>query len=124
NSTQQVQTLTFQVAATNSPAWTSSSPTSTSTWSSVLPADALSSGQASSVAQYYSLGLDTGEVDTGHTLPAYNPNVAALTLAYSSLAADPRPIFIAHYPLDTSQPVPATVNAQLTLNGTSGQQFY
>src|SRR5262249_39158292 len=44
DSTQQTQTLTFQVAATNSPAW-SSAPTSASTWPTVLPPDALTGGQ-------------------------------------------------------------------------------
>jgi RHS repeat-associated protein len=124
SSNQQTQTLTFRVASTTSPAWASSSPTSASTWPSVLPPDASTAGQDLITRQYYSLGLNTGEVLTGHTLPAYNPGVPALGLVYSSLAADPRPVFIAHYPLDPSQAVPATVSARLTLNGTAGSTFY
>jgi RHS repeat-associated protein len=123
-SNQQTQTLTFRVASTTSPAWASSSPTSASTWPSVLPPDASTAGQDTVTQQYYSLGLNTGEVLTSHTLPAYNPGMPALGLVYSSLAADPRPVFLAHYPLDPSQAVPATVSAQLTLNGTAGSTFY
>jgi hypothetical protein len=114
------QTLTFSVIATDSPAWSSTPPTSVSTWPTVLPPDALTARQETVDSQYYRLGLATGEVQTSHTLPAYNPGVPPLTLLYSSTAADRLPIFLEHYQLDPSQSAPATVTAQLTLNSVAG----
>jgi hypothetical protein len=85
------QTLTFSVIATDSPAWSSTPPTSVCTWPTVLPPDALTAQQETVDSQYYRLGLATGEVQTSHTLPAYNPGVAPLTLLYRSTAADRLP---------------------------------
>src|SRR5205807_7976501 len=75
-------------------------------------------------AQPYWLGFDEGELYTYHKLPSYSPNVAALHLDYQSASANARPIFMVHYPIDSSQAVPPTVSAQLTLNSTAGQLFY
>jgi len=116
------QTLTFIVAGTDS----STRPTTASTWPTVLTPDALTSGQETAdAAPYASLGLAAGDVQTEHDLPAYNPNVDALSLVYDSAAADLLPTFLVHYQLDPTQPtVPTTVTAQLTLNGTAGSIIY
>jgi RHS repeat-associated protein len=140
------QTLTFVVASTSSPAYTSTPPTSTSTWPTVLAPDALKAEQdtvgaarvqastcscSASVPEApghepdYSLGLTAGEVRTVHHIHSYDPHVPPLHLMYSSMAANPLPVFIVHFPLDTSHSAtPSTVSAQLTLNGSSGQNFY
>jgi|GEM_PF-1838684 len=119
------QTLTFDVVSTSSPAYTATPPVSTSTWPTVLPPDAMTDQQMTAgLGPYYMVGLATGEVDTSHTLPTYNSNVAPITLTYNSAAANAMPILIVHYPIDPSQAVPSTVSAQLTLNGTAGQVFY
>src|SRR5262249_13334446 len=93
-------------------------------WPNVLPPDSMTSAQEIVEANYARLGLDTGEVLLVHALPAYNPGVAGLKLVYSSLAADPRPIFLVHYSIDPNQPSPPTVKARLTLNGNAGSFFY
>jgi RHS repeat-associated protein len=151
DSSQLTQTLTFLVAGTDSPAYTASPPTSSGTWPAVLPPDALKAEQetvgAGSVSAsscgcsscgcgadagaqtqgnspYYRLGLNAGDLRISHGLPGYNPGVPPLRLLYNSTAANPLPVFIVHYPLDPSQAVPATVTAQLTLNGNAGQLFY
>jgi RHS repeat-associated protein len=119
------QVLTFTVASTSSPAYTASAPTSSSTWPVVLPPDAVTAGQATTGGgPYYALGQATGELDTMHAMPGYNPGVPALMLAYNSVAANPLPIFIDHFQIDPSQAVPATVSAQLTFNGVQGSTFY
>src|SRR5579883_1480278 len=119
------QTLTFLVASTTSPAWTSTPPTSAGTWPTVLPPDALT-GQQEAVGNgpYYTLGLNAGDFQTGFTLPSYHPSVAPLSLVYSSAAAYPMPIFVTHYQLDPTTAAPPTVKAKLKLNGVTGQVFY
>jgi hypothetical protein len=49
--------------------------------------------------------------------------VPALTLQYVSTAANAEPIFVAHYLLPPGVAVPATIQAQLTFNGTAGTQY-
>jgi RHS repeat-associated protein len=137
DSTQFTQTLAFQVAGTQvasdlgyigggsgGSGGSYTGPTSASTWPTVVTPDAVTSRQEVVGGPNYSLGLATGEVQTGHTLPAYNPGVPPHQLVYSSTAADPRPIFLTRYTLDPSQAVPATVSAQLTLNGVAGPTVY
>jgi RHS repeat-associated protein len=111
------QTLTFKVVGTDSPANYSPRPTTTSTWPAVQTPDLMTDRQATLNSQYYRLGLATGEVQTSHTLPAYNPAVAPLQLVYSSTAADRLPIFIAHY---TFNGTASSVTAKLTLNSVDG----
>jgi YD repeat-containing protein len=118
-------TLTFQVTATDSPAYSSSSPTTASTWASVLTPDALLGQPTAPAGPYAALGLAAGDAQTAHTLPAYNPGVSPLGLVYGSAAANAQPIFLVHYPLDPTQSAaPGTVTAQLTFNGTAGSTVY
>ena len=116
------QTLTFLVAGTNSPAW-STIPTSWSTWSTfpVITPDTLSTMQASQCCgSYADLGLTAGDVQYGHSLAAYNPGVPGFGLVYNSIAANTLPIFITHYQIDPTKAVPPTVKAQLTFNSVQG----
>ena len=48
---------------------------------------------AAPIFDSHNLSVDaaSGSVDAAIALPAYNPNVPALTLAYDSMSADPRP---------------------------------
>jgi YD repeat-containing protein len=137
DSTQFTQTLTFQVAGTQvasdlgyvgggsgGSGGSYTGPTGVGTWPTVVTPDALTGRQEAVGGPNYSLGLATGEVRTGHALPAYNPGVPPHQLVYSSTAADARPIFLTRYTLDPSQAVPATVSAQLTLNGVAGPTVY
>ncbi len=113
--------MTFLVAGTNSPGYSSSRPTSSATWPSVVTPDQLTAQQATqSGGPYASLGLTDGSVQTSFAMPSYNPNVAPVSLDYSSTAANAQPIFLVHYQLPAGQAVPATITAQLTLNGTAG----
>jgi RHS repeat-associated protein len=124
DTTQNIQTLTFRVTATNSPAY-SSAVTTSSTWPNVLPPDAVQMQQETAGAgPYYSLGLQTGELDISHTLAGYNPSVAPLSLLYNSTTGSAQPIFMTHFPIDSTRAVPSTVSSQLTFNGTAGTQFY
>ncbi len=115
------QTYTFKVTATDSPAW-SSAPVSYSTWASVITPDALSINccPPAPAGSYASLGLTEGDVETKHMLPIYQPSIPELGLVYSSVAANPLPIFLVHFQIDPTQAAPPTVKAQLTLNGTQG----
>ena len=75
----------------------------------------------------YSLGLTAGEVDTVQHIDTYDPHVPAWHLMYNSFAAStqPQPVFIVHFPLDTSHSAaPSTVSAQLTVNSVSATQVY
>ncbi len=117
---QLTQTLTFLVAGTNSPAW-STIPTSYSTWPSVLTPDTLSTMQAVQCCGSYGfLGLTAGDLQLGHSLPTYNPGVPRFGLVYNSIAANTLPMFITHFQIDPTQAVPPTVKAQLTLNSVAG----
>jgi hypothetical protein len=116
--THQNATLYFEVVPTNNPAWVanSSRPTTIPTLPLLVPPDAVEPGQETVTDAAYSLGEETGEVMTSFTLPSYHPAVAPLQLEYSSLAANPRPIFTEYYQL--SQPVQSnsTVTATLKFN--------
>jgi RHS repeat-associated protein len=80
--------------------------------------------QASGQGPTYRVGLFSGEVQTSHALPPYNPGVPALHLVYNSTAANAQPVFVVHYQIDPSQAIPSTVSAQLTFNGVGGQVYY
>jgi RHS repeat-associated protein len=112
----QTQTFTFRVDGTDSPAWTSAPPTSSSSFPAVTTEDVLF-GEGSVTGPTYALGLASGKATTTHTLPAYNPDVPALSFVYASTAADARPIVRVRYALPDTATVPATVTAQLTFNG-------
>src|SRR5207245_1476241 len=111
DSTQLTQTLTFQVAGTQvasglgygggmsggmsgGSGGSYTGPTSANTWPTVVPPDAVTDRQETVGGPNYRLGLATGEVQTDHGLPAYNPGAQPFRLVYSSTAADPRPIFL------------------------------
>ncbi len=103
----------------------SSRPTRAPTLPLLVPPDAVKPDQATIDAQYYSLGEQTGEVMTQFTLPSYHPAVAPLQLDYSSLAANPRPIFTDYYQLSQQPGTGSTVTATLKLNGaTQGTSNY
>jgi len=114
------QTMTFEVAGTNSPAYSSSQPTSSSTWPTVITPDQLSSGQATQAAgPYASIGEDDGSVQTSFSMPSYNPNTAPVSLDYNSTTANAQPIFLTEYQLPVGQSVPSTISAQLTFDNTA-----
>ncbi len=114
------QTMTFQVAGTDSPAYTSTRPTSSSTWASVVTPDQLTSGQPTQAAgPYASVGLVDGTVQTTFAMPSYNPNTTPVSLDYNSTTANPQPIFLTEYQLPVGQSVPSTITAQLTFNNTA-----
>jgi RHS repeat-associated protein len=120
------QDVTFDVIGTNSPAWVSgqNQPTTSSVWSNVLRPDLLTAGQETLDAQYYHLGLYTGEVMIDHALPTYNTDIAPEVLTYSSTAADRQPIFVDHYQLSVAQSsAPSVVTAQLTITQGSTNVF-
>src|SRR5262245_61108562 len=129
--TVQSRTITFKVHATDSPAWTATPPTTVNTWPTVVTPDEVDLDQATAGnSKYYQVGLATGELLATHMLPAYAPHTGScgcckslelaspifaandpdggrLHLAYSSLAADARPIFIYRFQLDPTRAVPA-----------------
>ncbi len=113
-------TMTFAVAGTNSPAYSSTRPTSSSTWPTVITPDKVSSGQATQAAgPYASMGLADGSVQTSFAMPSYNPNTAPVSLDYNSTTANAQPIFLTEYQLPFGQSVPSTITARLTFNGTA-----
>jgi hypothetical protein len=79
----QTQTITFQVAGTDSPAYSSTRPTTSSTWPSVVTPDTLLAGQQGTAAGNAGVGQVAGNLQTSFTLPTYNPGVAPLSLVYS-----------------------------------------
>jgi hypothetical protein len=125
----ETQTIEFSVIGTASNQWTnlSANPVTTAdTWHLdwqnpaqgllyVLTPDSLSTQEAAVSSSRYSVSLAAGDLQVSHALPAYNPNVDPLGLTYSSSAADPTPVFLAHYILDPNRSgPPATVSATLT----------
>jgi hypothetical protein len=95
---QMTQTMTFEVAGTSSPAYSSTRPTSSSTWPTVISPDQLSGGQATQAAgPYASIGLADGSVQTSFSMPSYNPNTTPVSLDYNSTAANAQPIFLDEY---------------------------
>ncbi|HTU21877.1 MAG TPA: hypothetical protein VMG10_27815 [Gemmataceae bacterium] len=112
------QTMTFSVASTDSPAYSSTRPTSSSTWPTVITPDQLLSGQPTQAAgPYASIGEVDGSVQTLFAMPSYNPNTTPVSLDYNSTTANPQPIFLTEYQLPTGQSVPSTITAQLTFDG-------
>src|SRR5207245_1881426 len=82
-------------------------------------------GQSGAPAGPYAmLGLADGSVQTGFSLPGYNPNTSPLSLVYNSAVADPQPIFQVRYQLDPSQSLPSSVTAQLTLKDQSNNTVF
>jgi YD repeat-containing protein len=113
-------TFKFLVTNDQSPAYSSTPPTTASTWLNLLPPDAVSDQQAmTGLGPYYQVGTIDGEMRTTQSFPAYNPNVPGLQLVYVSTAANIQPIFDAHYQLPPGVTVPGSVTAQLTFNGTA-----
>lgn len=124
NTDQSHQSETFHFAVyehgSNDPAWSPNSSRPTPPiFPLLVPPDAVQAEQATVDAQYYNLGEATGEVMTHFTLPAYHPAVDPLQLDYSSLAANPRPIFTEYYQLSLPITATSTVTATLKLNGVS-----
>ena len=113
--------FTFQVHAHNDSFWSpdSTRPTRAPSFPFVMPPDAVKPGQEMIGQQYYSLAEETGEVRTSFTLPSYDPGITPLQLDYSSLAANPLPIFTEYYQLSLPIQMNSTVTATLTLNGVS-----
>jgi RHS repeat-associated protein len=117
------QSYDFVVASTTSPAWTAD-PTSAATWPTVVTPDQVNGQAMVAAGPYASLGLADGSVQTSHSLPSYNPNVAPLTLVYNSAVADPQPVFQTRFQLDPTKALPSSLTAQLTLTNGSGQTVY
>jgi RHS repeat-associated protein len=122
DTTTDVQTFTFMVDANDSPAWAVDP--GPRTWPGVQAPDQMLGESVVSVGAGVGLGLASGQVTAGHGLPSYNPDVPALGLQYSSVAADNQPIFLVQYTLPEGEPVPATLTATLTLDGTTGSPVY
>ena len=121
---QVTQSFHFYLYSTDSMRW-SSRPNTPPSFPLLVPPDAVSPDQEMIDGQNYSLGQATGEVTTQFTLPAYNPAVDPLQLDYSSLAANPRPIFTEFYQLSQTPGTGSTVTATLKLNGvTQGTSIY
>ncbi len=115
------QNLSFRVYGTDSPARSSTAPTSWATWQpnstlTVLPPDALTREQETVDSQYYRLGLAAGDLQVPHSLPTYNTGIPPATLVYNSEAAGRYPIFLGHYQLGSGV---TQVDAELKLNGVS-----
>ncbi len=114
----QTLTLNYLVAGTDSPAYSDPVDSGVS-WPQVITPDTLNDREATAGGgPYYQLSLATGEVQTAHEFPSYNPGVDPLDLVYSSTAAHLQPIFIDQYQLPSTN-IPATVKATLSLNGTA-----
>lgn len=129
--THETWSFTFQVYAHNTnpvnPFWSADStrPTTAPTFPLLIPPDAVKPGQETISQQYYSLGEETGEVRTSFALPTYDPGITPLQLDYSSLAANPLPIFTEYYQLTLPIQSSSTVTATLKLNGvTQGTSTY
>ncbi|MEX2118566.1 MAG: RHS repeat-associated core domain-containing protein [Pirellulales bacterium] len=125
DSTVQSQVLTFLVQPTNFMGQVPPAPTSANTWGAVLSPDQIKAEQELIQAADYAISPVTGALYVAHELPSYNPGVAPIRLVYSSLAADPRPIFIDHFQLDPARAAaPSRVSAKLTLNGVAGSDIW
>jgi RHS repeat-associated protein len=113
------QTYTFQVPASTG------STTGGTTWNDQELAPNLVQAAAPAIAsQNVSVVADSGALETSIALPSYNPNVAPVVLNYDSLAADARPIIVAHHVLDATKSTPSQVEAKLTFNGSAGTAWY
>ncbi len=120
------QTFYFTVYSQSSPAWSANNTRPPApTLPLLVPPDAVKPDQETIGCQPYCLGEQTGEVMTHFALPSYHPAVAPLQLDYSSLAANPRPIFTEYYQLSQQPSTGSTVTATLKLNGvTQGTSTY
>jgi RHS repeat-associated protein len=122
DSTHAVQTLVYQVAGSDSPAY-STRPTTPTTWPSVVTPDTILAGQQGTSAGMGGVGQAVGNLQTSFTLPGYNPGVAPLSLDYNSMVANSAsPIFNVHYQLNPSGTLPATVNVSVSINNGSSYQ--
>jgi RHS repeat-associated protein len=128
DSSTQVETLTFKLAAGSGTSCPSGGGYPTTTWPAVLTPDKPLETQetvfSDSASRPYAVSEASGTLSVGHALPAYNPGVPALGLTYSSIAAERRPIFVGRYELDPSGAVPNTVSARLQFNGSWGSTKY
>ena len=115
----QVQTYNFQV-----PAGSGTAGTGTAAWPQSLSPDAISPGAPAIGGHDVAVDANSGSLDTSIALPAYNPNVPAVVLAYDSVTANPQPIIVEHHALAPSMTTPSEVSAQLTFNGSSGSTYY
>jgi len=118
------QTYSFLVPFGSVAAGTVSGGGTAPVWPESLPPDTLRPDAPGFATRHAAVDANTGALDTVIALPAYNPNLPALTLAYDSLAADPRPIVLEHHTLDPALPTPTKVTGQLTFNGTAGATSY
>ena len=119
SSQQEMQTYYFQVPTSNVVTLPSSS-----SWPESLSPDTVRAEAPAFDSHNVSVDANSGALDTTLALPAYNPNVPALSLTYDSLAADPRPIIVEHHTIDPALAIPSQVSAQLTFNGTAGTTWY
>src|SRR5207237_4184110 len=62
--TTQTQSFQFHITATNSPAWTSASPTSAATWPNVMTPYTLQMGASTLSGQHHTIGLADGSART------------------------------------------------------------
>ena len=108
------QTYSFYIPTGTVPTYPSLGVAQANTPSQIVP------GGPAVQTENAQIALDTGALETSVALPAYNPNVAPIDLEYNSIAANYRPIFIAHYQFTTGY----TLEAQLTLNGTVFPTYY
>ena len=90
----------------------------------VITPDLLGENQPAIDGDGYSISTVTGDLNTSYTLPSYNPTAPAIGLSYNSESADPQPIFLDHYQLNSALGSPSEVSAQLTFNGTAGAAYY
>jgi hypothetical protein len=90
----------------------------------VIAPDQLKGQSQAPAGPYASIGLADGSVQTGFSLPSYNPNTSPLGLVYSGSVANPQPIFQVRYQLDPSQSLPTSVTAQLTLKDQSNNTVF
>ena len=114
------QTYTFQVPTGSG----ATAGTGTRSWPQVISPDLVSASAPAMGVQAGSVDANSGAFNTTIALPSYNPNVPAVTLAYDSVTANPRPIFAVHHTLDASLATPTQVTARLTFNGTAGATVY
>ena len=114
------QTYTFQVPTGSG----ATAGTGTRSWPQVISPDLVSASAPAMGVQDGSVDANSGAFNTTIALPSYNPNVPAVTLAYDSVTANPRPIFAVHHTLDASLATPTQVTARLTFNGTAGATAY
>ena len=90
----------------------------------MITPDLLGENQPAIDGDGYSISTVTGDLNTSYTLPSYNPTAPAIGLSYNSESADPQPILLDHYQINSALGSPSEVSAQLTFNGTAGAAYY